>query len=319
MHLYGKNNLSCGQPGCALKFFTFTGFTKHLRIAHSDSNLFDTVDLVKNRNNNNICNVSKKNNIHIPCESENACSNTLQENCVDAVLVSQTPTTNKVNCTTDLILTNTKFKSVACNFVSQLSALGMTDKAMDSVINTSTELVTVIANSVNAVIQSGQIDHLQNHLKDVCDVLKSINSSYKRKKFFREEMRIVPVIEINFGIKAVTRFDRNTGASKVVVMPRTFIYVSIIDSLKFLLENETLRGFIVNPQTINKQYFANYTDGLHCTSHDLFSKYDQSLKIMICYDEFHVENALGSKKNKHKLGAIYFQLKNIPPVFNSQQ
>lgn len=58
---------------------------------------------------------------------------------------------------------------------------------------------------------------------------------------------------------------------------------------------------------------------VYIASHDLFSKDNYSLKIMIFYDDFHVENALGSKKNKHKLGAIYFQLKNIPPVFNSQQ
>jgi len=34
---------------------------------------------------------------------------------------------------------------------------------------------------------------------------------------------------------------------------------------------------------------------------------------MIYYDEFHVGNVLGSKKNKHKPGTIYFQLKNVPP------
>lgn len=102
--------------------------------------------------------------------------------------------------------------------------------------------------------------------------------------------------EINSGTKAITRFDRNTDASKVIFMPRTFIYMSIIDSLKFLLENETLRSFIINPQSINKKYFANYTDDLHCTSHDLFSKDNQSLKILIYYDDFHIENALKSKK-----------------------
>lgn len=39
---------------------------------------------------------------------------------------------------------------------------------------------------------------------------------------------------------------------------------------------------------------------------------------MLYYDDFHCENAIGSKKNKYKLGAIYFQLKNTP-IFNSQQ
>lgn len=61
---------------------------------------------------------------------------------MDAALVSQTPITNEVKYITDLILTSAKLQSIACNYASQLTALGMTDNAINSVINASAELVT---------------------------------------------------------------------------------------------------------------------------------------------------------------------------------
>lgn len=143
MHLFGKNHLSCRQPGCALKFFTFIDFTKHLRIAHSDFNLLHTANCVKSNNNLSIRCKNKNNNINIQCKNENVCSNTVQENCeMDVALVSQTPITNEVKYTTDLILTSAKLQSIAYNYASQLTALGMTDNAINSVINASAELIT---------------------------------------------------------------------------------------------------------------------------------------------------------------------------------
>jgi len=171
MHLYTRNNISYGQSGRAFKFFTFTGFKKHLRIAHSDFNLSNTVCYVtsennisisyKNKDNNNVCCKNENNNINICCKNENACKNTLQDNCeMDATPISQTSTTNsttnEVN-SSDLILTSAKLKNIACNFASQLTGLDLTENTLDSVINVSTELITMIINSVNVFLRSGQV------------------------------------------------------------------------------------------------------------------------------------------------------------------
>lgn len=115
-----------------------------MRIAHNDCNLLHTAYCVNSKNNNNI---------NVQCESGNTCTNTLQTNSeMDAALISQTPITNKVNCITDSILTSAKLKNIVCNFLSELTALDMTDNVMDSVINASAELLTVTANSVNALL-----------------------------------------------------------------------------------------------------------------------------------------------------------------------
>lgn len=36
------------------------------------------------------------------------------------------------------------------------------------------------------------------------------------------------------------------------------------------------------------------------------------------YDEFETANPLGSKRGVHKVGALYFVLRNLPPKLNSR-
>ena len=40
-------------------------------------------------------------------------------------------------------------------------------------------------------------------------------------------------------------------------------------------------------------------------------------KFSYFFDEFETANPLGSKKGIHKLGGIYFTLRNFPPKLNS--
>lgn len=49
----------------------------------------------------------------------------------------------------------------------------------------------------------------------------------------------------------------------------------------------------------------------------LFSKQQTALQIQMYYDEFETANPLGSKRGIHKIGALYFVLRNLPPNFNS--
>jgi hypothetical protein len=40
------------------------------------------------------------------------------------------------------------------------------------------------------------------------------------------------------------------------------------------------------------------------------------MKIQLFYDDFETSNSLGSKKGNHKLGGIYFTLRNFTPKLN---
>lgn len=51
--------------------------------------------------------------------------------------------------------------------------------------------------------------------------------------------------------------------------------------------------------------------------HPLYSKHKNALQIQLYYDDFESANPLGSKQGIHKIGVIYFILRNFPPKMNS--
>lgn len=69
----------------------------------------------------------------------------------------------------------------------------------------------------------------------------------------------------------------------------------------------------------NKQagLYKDNNDGLYFQNHPLFSQQKYALQILLYYDDFETANPLGSKKGIHKLGCIYFTIKNLPPKVNS--
>lgn len=51
----------------------------------------------------------------------------------------------------------------------------------------------------------------------------------------------------------------------------------------------------------------------HFKSNALFCTENDALQIQLFYEDFETANPVGSKKGLHKLGAIYFTLRNFPP------
>ena len=60
----------------------------------------------------------------------------------------------------------------------------------------------------------------------------------------------------------------------------------------------------------------DYCDGIRFRD-QLYSKYPLALQIQLYFDDLETTNLLGSKTKVHKLGAVYFCLRNLPPRFNS--
>lgn len=64
-------------------------------------------------------------------------------------------------------------------------------------------------------------------------------------------------------------------------------------------------------------FYRDLNDGSYFKNHRLFSQQEHALQIQLYYDDFKSANPLGSKKGVHKLGCIYFVLRNLPPELNS--
>lgn len=63
--------------------------------------------------------------------------------------------------------------------------------------------------------------------------------------------------------------------------------------------------------------YEDISDGEYIKTHRLFSQDKHALQLQLYYDDFKTANPLGAKKGIHKLGCIYFILRNLPLKFNS--
>lgn len=63
--------------------------------------------------------------------------------------------------------------------------------------------------------------------------------------------------------------------------------------------------------------YHDFCDGSYFKTHPLFSAKRHALQIQLYYDDFETANPLGSKRGIHKIGCIYFVIRNLPPKFNS--
>lgn len=60
----------------------------------------------------------------------------------------------------------------------------------------------------------------------------------------------------------------------------------------------------------------NYCDSSQLSSHPLFKTFPPALQIQLYFDDLETTNPLGSTTKNHKMGAVYFALRNLPPEYN---
>lgn len=95
------------------------------------------------------------------------------------------------------------------------------------------------------------------------------------------------------------------------------MYVPILGTLKSIFKNSEIRDCFLQEKHSKKGTYKDINDGLYFQNHPLFSQQRHALQILLYYDDFETANPLGSKKEIHKLGCVYFTLKNLPPKLNS--
>ena len=97
-----------------------------------------------------------------------------------------------------------------------------------------------------------------------------------------------------------------------------FYYVSLLKTLKCLLELENVVSEVLNPHAqASNDNLGDFCDGSVFKSHPLFSSDPLALQIIAYYDEVEIVNPIGSYVKKQKLGCIFFFLGNVRPQFRS--
>lgn len=147
-----------------------------------------------------------------------------------------------------------------------------------------------------------------------------MNTESKRNAYFEQKSKTVDPVEKVLGVRFENRRNRSTGTYDQVVVTDTFVYVPIIEALKSILSNPHLSDMFMSSHTAKEDVYFDMNDGLHLKKHPLFFSKNKCIAnyyLFIFFDEFDTANPLGSKKGIHKLGGIYFTLRNFPPKLNS--
>lgn len=135
-----------------------------------------------------------------------------------------------------------------------------------------------------------------------------LNSDTKWQKYFKDEWGIVQSVELHLGVRYDTRQNK-TGNYEQVPVNDKFIYVPILKTFQFIFRNEDICEMM---QTLTQSdVYEDFCDGSYFKSHPLFSVHRFSLQIQLFYDDFECANPLGSKKGIHKVGCLYFILRNL--------
>ncbi|XP_028332484.1 uncharacterized protein LOC114481687 [Gouania willdenowi] len=166
--------------------------------------------------------------------------------------------------------------------------------------------------SHNLQLDQTVVEELTSTLCTSNPVYKSIGkgcplaTSFKRKKYYRDNFKVVEPIEYILDHK-----DK-----------RTLQYVPL---LKFLQElfttgqilNRALDSHLVSEVNVNEGKYKSFRDGLFFKNNLFLSGGELRVLLNLYIDDFEICNPLGTSRKKHKICSIYWNFSNLPPGCHS--
>lgn len=153
-------------------------------------------------------------------------------------------------------------------------------------------------------------------MNGLLSAFNKVKTSYQREKLFKQNDKIILPVQVTLGTRVEMKICKNKRQQ--VIVPDTFMYVPILKTLERIPSCTQFSKYFSSPSERKIKIFEKFSDSCSFKNNPLFSKHSDALQIQIFYDDFETVNPLGSKRGIHKLGALYFILRNFPDSFNSQ-
>ncbi|KAL3981345.1 alpha-tectorin [Sarotherodon galilaeus] len=290
-YLFGRNlRLKCAQRDCGCVFGTFSGFRKHLNTKHL--NYFD-----------------QQADTDVNLQPDVAVKEVSATGEVVSTNVEETPTTS------EMLKSSNK---------STLDMSGLSQSTVNSFVSSMEEVFFEIhTQAKDAALQSlpsqdtTSKKKLEQSFENFENPFTLLNSEAKRNRHFKQKWAIVEPVEMVLGTRFDSRRNKITGTFDQVIVTDRFAYVPILETLKTIFQNHHVVDMFKSRNMSREGVYADLIDAAYVKRCPLFSAEKDALQIQLFYDDFETANPLGSKKGVHKLGAIYFTLRNFPPIFNS--
>ena len=126
-----------------------------------------------------------------------------------------------------------------------------------------------------------------------------MRSTYSRNNYFKNNFTFIAPLSVPL--------TSTHDATKT----ETYQYVPILNSLKSLFKDLSVRKQFLNPTEVCLNGYRDFKDGKVFKKNALFNTTVPTLQIILCQDVFEVCNPLGSSKGVHKILAVYYSLANF--------
>ncbi|XP_028310661.1 uncharacterized protein LOC114468147 [Gouania willdenowi] len=286
--------LKCGEQGCSFVFCTYSGYQRHLNRAHKDcvdsgGDSFEPLAIVG------------------PSTSEPVN--------VDPSVTVMAP----------IPIERRQILDMCSSIVAQVQSSGIPESTVQSLVGSMEELVNdihthtkeTVVECLSSGASSETLGKVQECFGQLQNPFSCLNTESKRMRYFEKKWKIVEPVEHILGVRFDLRRDKTTGAYRQVPVNDKFMYVPIMGSLSSMFQNSELCSSFMKAKIHQEGLYRDANDGSYFRNHTFFSRQEYALQIQLYYDDFETANPLGSKKGVHKLGCIYFILRNLPPKLNS--
>lgn len=200
-----------------------------------------------------------------------------------------------------------------------------------STISTVVQDVTLLFNDVVGHLQERTIQFLQDenvdlHSDHAVNLMgqfemckhpyKDIDTDYKQFKFLLASKKFVQPIEKEITIGYASRIDAATGNVLQVPTARTFQYIPIKKVLKLIVESPGFWDCMREHTKSEDGVMHDFHDGGYFRTHDILQT-ENCLQLILYNDDIEMTNPLSPKAGTHKLGVIYYTIKNVHPRYLS--
>ncbi|XP_053097912.1 uncharacterized protein LOC113523917 [Pangasianodon hypophthalmus] len=297
-----KFSLICSQHGCRHQFETYAGFRKHLNNVHSNVQQIAQTSTAACSLSEPVVSTSQADSLEdqINPQHQSPCSSTSSGN-------------NDSRRTTELCE----------SIVAKLQSSGIPNSLVSSIVGDLEDLTDELHsqakhNMLSALPTSDPYKSvIDESFKKIENTFTNLNTEWKRNKYFKEKWGVVEPVEITLGVRYDSRLNQKSGNYDQLPVKDTFIYVPILETLKFMCRNSDICDLLREDCRSEPDTFSDFNDGTYFKTHPLFTTKKHALQIQIYYDDFETANPLGSKHCIHKIGCLYFIVRNLPPKFNS--
>lgn len=287
-HNYGRSNFPghvCPEISCTRKFSTWCGLLKHLKF--HNNNVQREEEIYEEESNNELG--LGPDDISDIVEDSNVCYDP------DKLII--------------YLLTN---------FCSSLMSRGVSNSVVDYVVKELDYCFSQVSKIIIKLASKYIVNNLADfslELESLLSALDKLKTGYSRQKLYETTNKIVNPVEITLG----TRVDLKLKDTKreQVLVPETFMYVPILETLERIFSENQYSKYLLNPPKI-VSFYEKFSDSQSFKSNILFKNFPNAIQIQLFYDDFEPANPIGPVRSVHKIGGIYFIIRNFPDYINSQ-